>query len=88
MNNLLIRIPKLAYYLCFKISGKIKMNIVSKTAWVISILIWISSLILLIIAVTDKAPENPLKEYRLIIAIGFMTISGFIRIAYKKHQKI
>jgi len=46
------------------------------------------SLILLIIALTNPAPENPLKEYRIILGIGFIAISGFIRIAYIKRKKI
>jgi len=44
-------------------------------------------LIVLTIALTDLIPENPFREYRLIIGIGFLTISGFIRNAYKNRKR-
>jgi len=45
-------------------------------------------LIVLTIALTDLIPENPFKEYRIIIGIGFITLSGFIRNAYKNRKRI
>ena len=50
-------------------------------------LIWISCLIILIITLTDLYPNNPFKEYRLIAGIGFIAITGFLRIAYKQIYK-
>ena len=50
-------------------------------------LIWISCLIILIVALTDLYPNNPFKEYRLIVGIGFIAITGFLRIAYKQIYK-
>jgi len=50
-------------------------------------LIWISCLIILIVALTDLYPNNPFKEYRLIAGIGFIAITGFLRIAYKQIYK-
>ena len=50
-------------------------------------LIWISCLIILIITLTDLYPNNPFKEYRLIVGIGFIAITGFLRIAYKQIYK-
>jgi len=47
-------------------------------------LIWISCLIILIITLTDLYPNNPFKEYRLIVGIGFIAITGFLRIVYKQ----
>lgn len=47
-------------------------------------IIWIFSLILLIIALTDLFPDNILQNYRLVVGIGFITITGFIRMAFKK----
>ena len=55
--------------------------------WIISILIWITVLIILIKAMTDGSPENPLKQYRLVIGIGFIAITGFLRVVYKKTTK-
>lgn len=45
-------------------------------------LLWISSLVLLIIALTNIVPNNPFKEYRLVIGIGFMAITGFLGKGY------
>ena len=45
-------------------------------------LLWISSLVLLIIALTNIVPNNPFKEYRLVIGIGFMAITRFLGKGY------
>jgi hypothetical protein len=45
---------------------------------------WIFCLTILIIALTDVYPDNIFQSYKLVVGIGFLTISGFIRIAYKK----
>lgn len=39
---------------------------------------------MLIIALTNTNPENPLIEYRFIIGISFLTIGGFVRNKYKR----
>ncbi|WP_321322733.1 hypothetical protein [Labilibaculum sp.] len=62
------------------------MNLLTKTIWALGILIWLMMLIILIIALTDIISWNPFKEYRFIIGIGFITVSGFIRIAYKNRM--
>jgi uncharacterized PurR-regulated membrane protein YhhQ (DUF165 family) len=49
-----------------------------------SMLIWTFCLVILIIALTNLIPDNPLKPYSLIIGLGFLCITGFIRIGYKK----
>jgi hypothetical protein len=41
-------------------------------------------LIILIISLTDLVPKNPFKDYRLIIGIAFLAITGFIRLAYRR----
>lgn len=58
-----------------------------KIALVFLVLIWISSLIILIIALTDLMPENIFKEYRLVVGICFIAITGFIKIAYGRLMK-
>ncbi|WP_339917756.1 hypothetical protein [Yeosuana marina] len=50
-------------------------------------LIWISSLIILIISLTDIYPENNFKEHRLIIGIAFITITGLLKPIYKSVTK-
>jgi hypothetical protein len=59
----------------------------TKLFWILAPVIWITCLIILIIALTNLVPDNSLKEYRLIIGIGFICISGFIGIGYKKLRK-
>ena len=54
---------------------------------IILALIWISSLIILIAALTDILPENPLKEYRLIVGVGFIAMTGFLGMAYRNIMK-
>jgi hypothetical protein len=59
----------------------------TKLFWILAPVVWIACLIILIIALTNLVPDNSLKEYRLIIGIGFLCISGFIGICYKKLKK-
>jgi len=59
----------------------------TKITWIIALLVWIFGLIILIIALTNLIPNNPFKEYRLIIGLGFLVISGFIGNLYKKQKK-
>lgn len=45
-------------------------------------LIWISALIILILSLTNLYPENIFQEYRIIIGIAFITITGFLKPIY------
>jgi L-cystine uptake protein TcyP (sodium:dicarboxylate symporter family) len=58
-----------------------------RIAIIILALIWITCLIILIIALTDIVPNNPFQDYRLIEGIAFLVLSSFIGIAYKKLLK-
>jgi hypothetical protein len=58
-----------------------------KLFWIFTLLILITWVIILAIALTNNSPENPFKEYRLVIGIGFLCIAGFATIAYKKLYK-
>ena len=60
------------------------MNSLTKIIWAFSIFIWLIVLIVLTIALTDLIPDNPFREYGFIIGIGFISLSGFMRNAYKK----
>ncbi len=42
-------------------------------------LVWILALIILIISLTDLYPNNVFSEYRLIIGITFITITGLFK---------
>ncbi len=46
-------------------------------------IVWIAGLIILIISLTDLYPNNPFKEYRIIVGFGFLALSGLIKSTYK-----
>ncbi len=58
-----------------------------KIPWILGLSIWLLSLFILIEAMSVNSPENPFRPYRFIIGIGFIVITGFLRIAYKKTKK-
>tara|TARA_R110001583_G_scaffold194839_1_gene367271 strand:- start:208 stop:396 length:189 start_codon:yes stop_codon:yes gene_type:complete len=45
--------------------------------------VWIAGLSILIISLTDLYPNNPFKEYRIIVGIGFLALSRLIKSTYK-----
>jgi len=51
------------------------------------ILIWIFSLFILVISLTNLFPNNPFKEYRFIVGLGFIIITWLLKYAYKKLAK-
>ena len=52
------------------------------------IILLIVNLVALTIALTSSNPENPLKEYRLILGLSLITIGGFLRESFKRNKKI
>ena len=56
-----------------------KMKVIFWTLFTVLIV----NLILLIIALTNNNPSNPLIEYRFLIGVSFITIGGFIRKVYE-----
>ncbi len=52
--------------------------------WILALVVWIVALFVLVAALTINSPENPFYSYRLIIGIGFISYTGFLRIWYKK----
>ncbi len=55
-----------------------------KTIMIFLALIWISSLIVLAIALTDLVQNNPFKDYRLIVGLAFIALTGFIGMAFRR----
>jgi len=53
-----------------------------KTTLIIIGIVWLLALIILIISLTDLYPNNIFSEYRLIIGIAFITITGFLKPIY------
>ena len=59
-----------------------------KKTWLIIIaLIWIFSLIILIISLTRLYPNNVFQEYRSIVGIVFIIMTGFLRLMYNSVTK-
>jgi hypothetical protein len=57
-----------------------------QTFWIVASLALLLNFVVLVIALTDIIPDTPLKEYRFLIGMTFLTIGGFIRTTYKKQQ--
>ncbi|SDG46652.1 hypothetical protein [Psychroflexus sediminis] len=53
-----------------------------KTTLFIIGLVWILALMILIISLTDLYPNNVFSEYRLIIGIAFISITGLLKLIY------
>ena len=58
-----------------------------KLFWIIAPLIWIISTSMLLIATTNLFPGNPLKDYILLIGLGFILVSGLIGSVYRRLYK-
>ncbi len=59
----------------------------NKTIWIFSLIIWLVSLSILIIALTNIWPNETLYNYRLIIGIIFFITTGFLKFSYDKFYK-
>ena len=55
-----------------------------KSILILLVVVWIAALAVLIIALTNQHPDNSFVEYRLIVGIGFIVLTGFIRMVYKR----
>jgi len=58
----------------------------NKTLWILAISIWITSLFILIVALTNVWPNNPFADYKLLVGLLFLMITGLLRIAYRKYN--
>ena len=63
------------------------MSTFRKLLWSIAILAWIANLVILIIALTDVVPNNPFKQYGFVIGLGLVTITGLMRVEYRREKK-
>ncbi|RAJ26693.1 hypothetical protein LX77_00948 [Gelidibacter algens] len=53
-----------------------------KIILIIIALVWISALIILIISLTDIYPNTIFKEHRSVVGIGFIVVSGLLKLIY------
>ena len=58
-----------------------------KLLWLILFLMWFSALLLLIFALTDLGPDYPYDQHKYVIAIGFITITGFFKMYSTKFKR-
>jgi len=59
----------------------------NKTLWILAISIWITSLFILIIALTNVWPNNPFADYKLVVGLFFLMITGLLRIADRTYNR-
>ena len=55
-----------------------------KFAFIALVLVWVLSLIILTVSMTDLLTNNPFKEYRMVVGISFIAITGFLIPIYKR----
>jgi hypothetical protein len=46
--------------------------------------VWSLALFILILALTDIYPDNVFQKHRFIVGIGFISLTGFIKIIYNR----
>ena len=59
----------------------------NKTILIFSLIIWLVTLSILIIALTNIWPNETLYNYRLVIGIIFFITTGFLKFTYNKFYK-
>ena len=59
-----------------------------KLVLIIMAFIWVLAFIILIIALTNVYPNTIFQEYRSVVGIVFIVISGFLRLMYKSVTKV
>jgi hypothetical protein len=65
----------------------LKLKTLKKLSLIFIVMVWISGLIILIITLTDLFQNSFFKEYKLVVGIGFIALTGFTRIAYQRLTK-
>jgi len=60
----------------------------NKSILILLVLVWIVALVVLIVALTNQHPDNPFIEHRIIVGIGFIVLSGLIRIVFKRLKNL
>lgn len=58
-----------------------------KIFWIAAPVIWVFTLLILTIALTNSTPGNVLAQNKLVIGLGFLSISGIIGIIYRRYIK-
>lgn len=58
----------------------------TKNTFILGVIIWIITLLMLIISLTEFIPDNPLIEFRTIIGVGFLAITYFVRVVYRNYK--
>ena len=59
----------------------------NRNTFIMGVIIWIVTLLMLIISMTDFVPDNPLIEFRTILGVAFLTITFMVAFVYRKSKK-
>lgn len=62
-------------------------QIENKKFWIYAIPIWLISLSVLILALTNVYTNNPFTDYKLVVGISFITITGVLKRIYRNLNK-
>ncbi len=54
---------------------------------IVLVLIWILCLIILIVGLTNLVPNSIFKDYRLVVGIGFIFVSGLLKTIWSKFSR-
>lgn len=65
----------------FAVKNKLE-RLMKKIILIIIALVWISALFILIISLTDLYPNTVFREHRSIVGIGFIIVSGLLKLIY------
>lgn len=55
----------------------------TRNNFILGVIIWIITLLMLIISLTDFVPDNPLIEYRTTIGVAFLAITFIVAVVYR-----
>ncbi|HZH70152.1 MAG TPA: hypothetical protein VFD80_06865 [Flavobacteriaceae bacterium] len=58
----------------------------NKLVWIVLILLWSAALVILILALTDLGTDYQFSDYTFSIGMGFITITGFMKLVYNRSK--
>ena len=56
----------------------------NRNTFIMGVIIWIVTLLMLIISMTAFVPDNPLIEFRTILGVAFLTITFMVAFVYRR----
>ncbi len=56
----------------------------NRNTFILGVIIWIITLLMLVISLTEFVPDNPLVEFRTILGVAFLAITFFVAVVYRR----